>query len=144
MAGLEGADAAPGSPGATAEDYAARYGEPEDAALVGTLLADAGNIMLSAYESRVGSPWVPGLLPAFDRSFAAVACKLAHQALSVPQGFAGATQYSQGAGGYTASVTYGGALGDMWLGRTDLRALGLDGSALSSLRPMVRGCDRDS
>lgn len=131
-------------PDATVADYAARYGEPEDAALVATLLEDAANLMLSAYEASAGAPWAPGALPAFDRAFAAVACKLAHGALSVPAAMQGATQYSQGAGGYTASVTYGSALGDMWLGRTDLRALGLGGTALRSLRPLVRGCDDDS
>lgn len=138
------AGAVPASPGVSVEDYEARYGAPADEAVCRALLADASNLMLSAYESYVGEPWVSGRVPAFDRAFAQVACKLARNSLAVPEGFQGATQYSQGAGGYTASVTYGAALGDMWLGRADLRALGLAGTALRSLRPLVRGCDGDA
>lgn len=132
-----------GEPLAGLDEYVARYGEPEDRDLVATMLSDATNLLLSAFEERVGEPHVPGLVPAFDRSAAQVACKLAHNAVSVPSGFAGATQYSQGAGGYTASVTYGNALGEMWLGKSDLRALGLTGSAIRSLRPAMRGCGCD-
>ena len=51
----------------------------------------------------------------------------------------GATQYSQGAGGYTASVTYGSALGEMYLGKTDLKRLGLNAQVRRVLHPLERG-----
>lgn len=123
---------------ATVRDYAARYGEPADPARVTVLLQDASALLLSAYERRYGAAYATGEHPAFDRGCAAVACKLVDSALSVPDGFAGATQYSQGAGGYTASVTYGSALGSMWLSKTDLRLLGLGGSLIRAVEPEVR------
>ena len=132
----------PGEPRVAVADYAARYGEvaASDEARVGTLLSDAAGILMAAYEGRLG-PYVPGASPAFDRNFAAVACKLANQALGAPEGFAGATQLSQTAGSYNASVTFGGALGDMWLGRSDLRRLGLGGTAIRQIRPEVTPCE---
>lgn len=123
-------------------DYEARYGEADPARLA-ALLEDASGILLAEFERHEGMPYMPGANAAFDRAAKAACCKLANQALGAPDGFAGATQYSQGAGGYTASVTYGSALGSMFLGKSDLKALGLSGSALRSLRPMrggERGC----
>ena len=69
----------------------------------------------------------------------AVCCLLVNRVLSAPAAMAGATQYSQGAGGYTTSVTYGSALGEMYLGKRDLRRLGLTGQALGALTPLERG-----
>lgn len=136
MEGTGTAAAAP--PFATTEDYSARYGEPADPARVAVLLADAADMLLSAYERRWGAAWVAGAHPAFDRAAAAVCCHMVNQAVSAPAALAGATQYSQGAGGYTASVTYGSALGDLWLGKSDLRRLGLDGAAIRAIYPEVR------
>lgn len=94
--------------------------------------------MLSAYEDRIGE-YIEGACPAFDRAAPAVCCLLVNRVLSAPSAMAGATQYSQGAGGYTASVTYGSALGEMYLGKSDLRRLGLTGQALGALTPFERG-----
>ena len=66
-------------------------------------------------------------------------CLLVNRVLSAPAAMAGAPQYSQGAGGYPASVTYGSALGEMYLGKSDLRRLGLTGQALGALTPLERG-----
>lgn len=120
-------------------DYTARYGTVADEERVALLLGDASNLLLSAYEGFWGEEYAEGNHAAFDRAAAAVCCKLAHNALSAPSGFEGATQYSQGAGGYTASVTFPGALGEMWLGKADREALGLDGQQLRSIRPYERG-----
>lgn len=125
------------APLATPGDYAARYGEPADATRLGTLLSDATSLLLSAYEARWGEAYAPGAHPAFDRSAAAVCCLLANRVLSAPQLLTGATQYSQTAGSYNASVTYGSAMGEMYLGRTDLRRLGLWGSTIRELRPRL-------
>ena len=125
------------APLATPEDYAARYGDVADTARLGVLLADATSLLLSAYEARWGEGYAPGAHPAFDRAAAAVCCLLANRVLSAPQMLTGATQYSQTAGGYNASVTYGSAMGEMYLGKTDLRRLGLWGSAIRELRPRL-------
>lgn len=119
-------------------DYEARYGPPEDEARVSALLGDASDMLLAAYEERFGSPYEPGACRAFDRGAAAVCCAMAQRAVNVPRGMAGATQYSQGGGGYTASVSFGGALGDLYLGKSDLKRLGLAGSSIGSIRPVVR------
>lgn len=122
------------------EDFRLRYGEPEDEPRVQALLADASALMLSEYEAHWGEPYLPGLHPEFERAATAVCCRVVASALSVPDGMAGATQYSQGAGSYTASVTFGSALGSMWLSKSDRRALGLVGTTVRSMRPAVRGC----
>lgn len=122
---------------ATPGDYAARYGETDDAARLQALLSDATAILLSAYEARWGDDYVAGAHPAFDRSATAVCCLLANRVLAAPQMLTGATQYSQTAGSYNASVTYGSAMGEMYLGKADLKRLGLYGSLIRELRPML-------
>lgn len=123
---------------ASVDDYKARYGEPADEVRTEVLLQDASDLMLSAYEDRVGE-YIEGSCPAFDRAAPAVCCLLVNRVLSAPSAMAGATQYSQGAGGYTASVTYGSALGEMYLGKSDLKRLGLMGQALGALSPLAHG-----
>lgn len=122
---------------ATVEDYAARYGEPGDRERAAVLLDDADSLLLAAYEDAIGE-YAEGKCPAFDRARTAVTCLIVNRVLSAPAAMAGATQYSQGAGGYTASVTYGSALGEMYLGKSDLKRLGLMGQRLGSLTPLER------
>lgn len=126
------------APFASAGDFAARYGPPADEARVEVLLGDASDMLLAAYEGRYGEAHRPGARPAFDRAACAVCCAMVQRAANVPEGFAGATQLSQGGGGYTASVSFGGALGDLYLGKSDIRRLGLDVASTGSIRPMVR------
>lgn len=127
-------------PTVTAEDYASRYGTPADADRVGALLADASDMLMSAYERRWGA-YVPGAHPAFDRGFKAVACSIVSRAVNVPDGFQGATQYSQTAGSYNATVTFANPTADLWLGRSDLKRLGLAGMRVLSIPPMVGEAD---
>lgn len=130
-------------PLATIEDYRARYGEPADAKRAATLLSDASDLLLSAYEARVGA-YERDKVAAFDRSAAAVCCLVVNRVLSAPAALAGATQYSQGAGGYTASVSYGSALGEMYLGKTDLKRLGLLDQSIGALHPVGSDAEWDS
>lgn len=123
-------------PTVTVEDYASRYGTPADADRVGVLLADASDMLMSAYERRWGA-YVKGSHAAFDRGFKAVACSIVSRAVNVPEGFQGATQYSQTAGSYNASVTFANPTADLWLGKSDLRRLGLAGTRIGSIAPMV-------
>ncbi len=122
---------------ATVEDYTARYGEPGDAERAALLLDDASNLMLSAFEDALGD-YAEGACAAFDRNACAVCCLVVNRVLTAPSALAGATQYSQGAGGYTASVTYGSALGEMYLGRSELKRLGLLTQSLGALTPLDR------
>ncbi len=122
---------------ATVEDYKARYGEPGDAERAALLLEDASGLMLSAFEDALGD-YAEGECAAFDRNACAVCCLVVNRVLTAPSALAGATQYSQGAGGYTASVTYGSALGEMYLGRSELKRLGLLTQSLGALTPLDR------
>lgn len=120
----------------TLEEYAARYGAPSDPERVSALLSDACDMLLTAYEGRFGC-YVEGAYPAFDRGYKAVACAVVSRAVSVPDCFAGATQYSQTAGSYNAFVTFANPTADLWLGKSDLRRLGLAGMRIGSIAPMV-------
>lgn len=125
----------------TLEEYAARYGTPPDPERVSALLSDACDMLLTAYEGRFGC-YVEGTHPAFDRGYKAVACSVVSRAVSVPDCFAGATQYSQTAGSYNASVTFANPTSDLWLGKSDLRRLGLAGTRIGSIAPMIGDEDR--
>ena len=120
----------------TLEEYAARYGTPPDHERVSALLSDACDMLLTAYEGRFGC-YVEGSHPAFDRGYKAVACAVVSRAVSVPDCFAGATQYSQTAGSYNASITFANPTADLWLGRSDLKRLGLAGTRIGSIAPMI-------
>lgn len=122
---------------ATVDDYIKRYGEPGDAERCAVLLSDASDQMLSAFEEVYGT-YAEGVCAAFDRNAKAVCCLMVNRVLTTPASMAGATQYSQGAGGYTASVTYGSALGETYLGKTDLKRLGLNAQVFRTLHPHER------
>lgn len=123
---------------ATADDYAGRYGEPADRSRVELLLQDASAYLLSEFEAVFGEH-EQGKCKAFDRAAAMACCLLVNRVLTAPAAMAGATQYSQGAGGYTASVTFGQALGEMYLGKSIRALLGLDAQVRRVLTPMERG-----
>lgn len=125
----------------TLEEYAARYGTPPDPERVSTLLSDACGMLLTAYEGRWGC-YVEGAHQAFDRGYKAVACAVVSRAVNVPDCFAGATQYSQTAGSYNASVTFANPTSDLWLGKSDLKRLGLAGTRIGSIAPMIGDEDR--
>lgn len=120
----------------TLEEYASRYGTPPDPDRVTALLSDACDMLLTAYEGRWGG-YTAGARPAFDRGYKAVACAAVNRAVSVPDCFAGATQYSQTAGSYSGSVTFANPTADLWLGKSDLRRLGLAGMRIGSIFPMA-------
>ena len=120
-------------PFATLDDYQARYGAvPEaDSGRVEALLSDATAMLLSAYLDRYSVEYPEGDHPEFERSAKAVTCAVVSRAFNSPMGMPGATQLSQGAGSYTASVTFANPTAEMWLSRNDRKRLGLTGSAPS-------------
>lgn len=138
MGSGDGGDA----PFATLDDYAGRYGAPTEPDRVSALLGDASDTLLSEYELYWGRPYRKGDHPAFDRSAKAVCCALVHRAVVTEGSVPGATQYSQGAGGYTASVTLASPGGDLYVGKSDRRRLGLAGCRVGSIRPMT-AADRE-
>ena len=110
---------------ATVADYAARHGAPPDESRCAALLDDASALLMSEYLARYGSEWEEGEHPAFDRGACAVACAVVSRALSVPDGFQGATQYTQTAGSYSASMTMANPTCDLYLTKADRTRLGI-------------------
>ena len=123
---------------ATAEDYEARYGAAGDPCAA-ALLKDASDALHSAYAARYGEPWREGAHPVFDASAEAVCCAVAHRAMLAPAGMEGASQYTQAAGSYSASVTLANPGGDIYLTRSDLKRLGLLGCRIGSIHPSGGG-----
>lgn len=131
------------APFATLVDYESRYGKvaEADGGRVEALLSDASDMLLTAYESRWGA-YKAGDHAAFDRSARSVACAIVSRAVNTPLGLAGATQLSQSAGGiYNASVTFANPTAELWVGKSDLKRLGLAGTRIGSIDAMT-GADR--
>lgn len=121
------------TPFATVEDYEARYGEVEDGARVTALLQDATNIIAKQ----------PGF-SACDRDetwwgvLETVTCAVVHRSMMAGS-YAGLSNVSQGAGGYTASVAVHNPGGDLYLTRNEKRALGIGGARIGSMAPAING-----
>lgn len=130
------------APFATLADYESRYGEvaEADGGRVEALLSDASDMLLTAYESRWGA-YKAGDHAAFDRSARSVACAIVSRAVNTPLGLAGATQLSQSAGIYNSSVTFANPTAELWVGKSDLKRLGLAGTRIGSIDAMT-GADR--
>ena len=129
---------------ATLADYEARYGAVAegDSARVEALLEDASGMLLGAYIERYSTGYINGMHPIFDRAAKAVTCAVVSRAYNVPLGMAGATQLSQAAGDYNASVTFANPTAELWLGRNDRRRLGLTGTRIGSI-PAMTAKDRE-
>ena len=121
------------TPFATVEDYEARYGEVEDEARVSALLQDATNIIASqpgfSTDGRDDTWW--GVLET-------VACAMVHRSM-MSGSYAGLSNVSQGAGGYTASVSVYNPGGDLYLTRNEKRALGIGGARIGTVAPYIDG-----
>ena len=121
------------TPFATVEDYEARYGEVEDEARVTALLQDATNIIASqpgfCDKNRDETWW--GVLET-------VACAVVHRSL-MSGAYAGFSNVSQGAGGYTESVAVYNPGGDLYLTRNEKKALGIGGARIGSVAPAIDG-----
>ena len=121
------------TPFATVEDYEARYGEVEDEARVSALLQDATNIIASqpgfCDKNRDDTWW--GVLET-------VTCAMVHRSM-MSGAYAGLSNISQGAGGYTASVAVYNPGGDLYLTRNEKRALGIGGARIGSVAPAIDG-----
>ena len=120
-------------PFATVEDYEARYGGVEDEKRLETLLSDA-SLFLASQRGLVIDP---------DDStqaalLTAVTCAMVHRSMMAGS-YAGLSNVSQGAGGYTASVAVYNPGGDLYLTRNERRALGIGGARIGSVAPAING-----
>lgn len=107
-------------PFATFDDYAARYdAAPEDMDRIGVLLDDASAI--------VSASMPPGSdFDALAPLLTSTVCAMVNRAF-VASGMAGVSNYSEGAAGITASVTYANPSGDLYMTATEKAALGIGG-----------------
>lgn len=115
-------------------DYSSRYGTDAGEERVSTLLSDASGFLAAEYERRYGCAWEQGAHPVFDRNAAAVCCGIVARMLATPEDLYGASQYSQGTGVYSASLTFANPTGDMYLSAADKRRLGLAGGRMRSIQ----------
>lgn len=127
---------------ASVDDYTARYGSVDDEEQLEALLYDAECMLLTAYHRRYGEDWEEGAHAAFDLNACAVACAIAHRALSVPSGMDGATSATMMAGSYSQTISWSNPTGDLWLSKSDLRRLGLaGGSRMGGTAPVAVTAD---
>lgn len=106
------------------EDYAARYAaEPTDEKRITVLLEDASAII----DSMLSGGTAPEAL------LTSIACAMVNRAMAAAD-MGGISQYSEGAIGMTASVTYANPNGDLYLTQVEKDALGIGGG-------MVGLCD---
>ena len=121
------------TPFATAEDYEARYGDVEDEKRLEALLADA-SLFLASQRGLVIDP-DDGTQAAL---LTAVTCAMAHRSMMAGS-YAGLSSVSQGAGGYTASVSVYNPSGDFYLTKGEKQALGISGARIGSVAPAIDG-----
>ena len=121
------------TPFATVADYEARYGEVEDEARVSALLQDATNIIVSqpGFSTRDRDETWWGVLET-------VTCAMVHRSL-MSGAYAGFSNVSQGAGGYTESVAVYNPGGDLYLTRNERKALGIGGARIGFAAPAING-----
>ena len=115
-------------PFATVEDYEARYGLPKDASRLSALLEDAS--VLIARQPGFSMP-ADGLGLADLRR---VTCAVVNRALSAGD-WAGMSSVSQGADGYTATVSLANPAGDLYLTAAEKRTLGVGGGRIGATDP---------
>ena len=129
---------------ATIEDYSARYGAPVDAVKTETLLSDASAYLNGAFRRYFSQEYEEGVSSTFDENVVAVCCAMVSRALNVPTGFDGATQYSQNAGAFGATVTFANPTGSIYLGKGDLKKLGLASTVIGSIPPRIGDSDESA
>lgn len=123
-------------PFATVEDYEARYGVVEDEKRLETALSDA-SVFIAAEIARAGISVDPN-----DEAQAAaltyVTCLLVNRVERSGM-YAGLSNVSQGAGGYTASVSVYNPGGGFRLYAEERRMLGIGGTRIGSVVPAIDG-----
>lgn len=129
---------------ATVADYIARCGPVDDGdeGRVAALLEDASAYLRGAYRRHTGTRYLAGANQTFDENVKPVCVAMVARAINAPGAMAGITQQSQTAGVYSSSVTFANPTGDLYLGRSDLKRLGLAGCRVRSIDAMT-AADRE-
>ena len=102
------------------DDYAARYAaDPADKKRIEVLLGDASDLIESMQPSGTASASL----------LTSTVCAMVYRAMA-SAGMGGISQYSEGAAGMTASVTYANPHGDLYLTQVEKDALGIGGGCI--------------
>ncbi len=102
------------------DDYAARYAaDPADRKRIEVLLEDASALIASMCPS--------GTAP--ESLLTSTACAMVYRAMAAAD-MGGISQYSEGAIGMTASVTFANPHGDLYLTQVEKDALGIGGGRI--------------
>lgn len=125
-------------PFATADDYRAQYPDDDVADARLAALLRAASLRLDTDLGRFKPGYERGADVVYDEKLSVACCEMVHDAATVPGAMQGATQYSQGAGGYTASVTYSAARGRLSLTKPLRHLLGFERDGIGSIAPMTR------
>lgn len=123
-------------PFATVEDYAARYGEVEDEKRLALALSDASAFIASEMR-RAGVAIDPDDAEQ-AQALTYVTCLLVNR-VERSGAYAGLSNVSQGAGGYTASVAVYNPGGGFRLYADERRMLGIVGARIGSIAPAING-----
>ena len=123
-------------PFATAEDYEARYGEVEDEKRLALALSDASAFIAS--EMRDAGVAIDPDDAEQAQALTYVTCLLVNRVERSGQ-YAGLSSVSQGAGGYSASVSVYNPGGGFRLYDEERRMLGIGGGRIGQTNPY--GCD---
>ena len=127
-------------PFASAEDYEARYGDADDPEALAEVLMDATR-EIAAELDKAGIAYAepdPGFADRLMQACRSMAYRAVGQSSSAP---IGATQYSQGAGGYTESYTFGNPYGEVYMSKAERRLLGLGGAKARCAWPYGGGAE---
>lgn len=123
------------APFASVEEYEARYGDADDPAALAEVLMDATR-EIRAELDRAGIPWADPDEELAERLMQA--CRsMAYRAMGsgAPDVPFGARQYSEGADGYTQSVTLANPYGEVYLSKAERRLLGIDAAKAGFASP---------
>lgn len=122
---------------ATVEDLDARWRplSMDEAARAEVLLGDASAQLRAAMRGRVDPDD-----PVQARALEMTCCNMVRRAMSGGADAAGISSVSQGAGGFTASVTYANPNGDMFISASERRALGIGGARMGCTSPFGEAC----
>lgn len=129
-------------PFATIEDVESRFRALDDheKTRAAQLLADA-SVMLAHALTRAGVSWQearnePGDI--LGTAINMVAASMAVRAMKSPVDMPALTQYSQGAVGYTESMTYANPNGDLYMTAKERELLGIGRARCGSIRVAIR------
>lgn len=122
-------------PFATVEDLETRWRKLDDSETerAGRLLEDA-SVMMAIAMDGAGTDYAEPA-PTLAKALVSVCCNMVKRVLISRDDLAGVTQYSQGAVGYTESMSYANPNGDMYITAAEKRMLGIGRMRIGSIEP---------